>query len=113
MGTLLHRGQDGAGLNRLAQALALCRGIGGATWLLPGPRVSARLYDRALAAGIEGDHVQRLIRRRRLTAPDPTLTADHWPWSVKVYTLGRFDLTVDGAPCGLPTKARRNPWSCS
>ena len=52
------RGQDGTGLDRLAQALALSRGMGGATWLLAGPRVSARLYDRALAAGIEVDHVQ-------------------------------------------------------
>ncbi|MGH6783039.1 MAG: hypothetical protein ACREBP_00250, partial [Sphingomicrobium sp.] len=103
------RGQGGKGINRLAQALALGRGMGGATWLLAGPRVSARLYDRALAAGIEVDHVQRLIRRRRLTAPDPTLAADHWPWPVKVYTLGRFDLIVDGAPLRVADKGQKKP----
>jgi len=100
------RGQAGRGINRLAQALALGRGMGGATWLLAGPRMSARLYDRALAAGIEVDHVQQLIRRRRLTAPDPTLAADHWPWPVKVYTLGHFDLIVDGAWAGARYRRR-------
>ncbi|MGH8578534.1 MAG: bacterial transcriptional activator domain-containing protein, partial [Gammaproteobacteria bacterium] len=103
------RGQGGKGINRLAQALALGRGMGGATWLLAGPRVSARLYDRALAAGIEVDHVQRLIRRRRLTAPDPTLAADHWPWPVKVYTLGRFDLIIDDAHLRVADKGQKKP----
>ncbi|MGH2671131.1 MAG: AfsR/SARP family transcriptional regulator, partial [bacterium] len=103
------QGKESLGLDRLAQALALSREMDGAYWLLAGPQASAELYDRALAAGIEVDHVQRLIRRRRLIAPDPTLCADHWPWPVKVYTLGCFDLIVDGAPLRVADKGQKKP----
>ncbi|WON74181.1 BTAD domain-containing putative transcriptional regulator [Nitrosospira sp. Is2] len=89
------RGQEDEGHKQLIQALAISRAMDGATWLLEGPQVSAYLYNRALAAGIQVDHVQRLIRQHRLTPPDPATAAKLWPWPVKVYTLGRFDVLCD------------------
>ena len=81
----------------------------GATWLLEGPQVSADLYNRALAAGIEVDHVQRLIRQRRLTPPDPATAAKSWPWPIKVYTLGRFDVLCDDQPLRSSRKSQHKP----
>jgi DNA-binding SARP family transcriptional activator len=103
------QGNEGLGLNRLAQALALSRAMEGATWLLAGPQVSSELYNRALAAGIEVEHVQRLIRRRRLTPPDPVTAPDHWPWPVRIYTLGRFEILCDDEPLRSSRKAQHKP----
>jgi DNA-binding SARP family transcriptional activator len=102
-------GADRLGLDRLADALALSRAMDGATWLMAGPPASARLYDRALAAGIEVDHVQRLIRRHRLSPPDPATAAEAWPWPIRVYTLGRFELLRDGVPLRPSGKAQSKP----
>ena len=103
------RGQEDEGLKQLAQALAISRAMDGATWLLEGPQISADLYNRALAAGIEVDHVQRLIRQRRLTPPDPATAAKSWPWPIKVYTLGRFDVLCDDQPLPFSRKSPHKP----
>ena len=105
----LRQRNESLALARLAQALAVSRAMDGATWLLHGPRASAELYDRALAAGIEVDHVQRLIRRRRLTAPNPAAAAESWPWPVRIYALGRSALVVEDEPLVFHGKAQRKP----
>lgn len=58
------------------------------------PAVIARLCAFALAHDIEPDYARRLIRRRCLKPP--SVDADCWPWPVKIYTLGRFSVVVDG-----------------
>jgi LuxR family maltose regulon positive regulatory protein len=103
------RGEEEAGRTWLAQALALSRKMDEATWLMAGPQISAQLYDRALAAGIEVDHAQRLIRRRRLTPPDPATAPDHWPWPVRIYTLGRFAILCDDEPLRSSRKVQHKP----
>lgn len=52
------------------------------------------MLREALAAGIETTHVQHLIRRFGLVASDPT--QESWPWRVRIFTLGRFSVEVDG-----------------
>jgi DNA-binding SARP family transcriptional activator len=102
-------GKESLGLDRLAKALALSRAMDGATWLMAGPQASARLYDHALAAGIEIDHVRRLIRRHRLMPPEPATAAQSWPWPIRVHTLGRFEILCDDQPLRAPGKAQRKP----
>jgi len=58
------------------------------------PLLMARLCVFALAHGIFPQYARRLIRQRRLRPPHMEVT--HWPWPVKIYTLGRFSLVVDG-----------------
>ena len=67
------------------------------------------VYNRALAAGIEVDHVQRLIRQRGLTPPDPTTAAQSWPWPMKVYTLGQFDVFCDDKSLCSSRKVQHKP----
>jgi LuxR family transcriptional regulator, maltose regulon positive regulatory protein len=71
------------------------------------PRAVAKLAYHALGAGIEPEFIRRLVRVRSLPAPAPTLEA--WPWSIKIYTLGRFALVIDDVPLRSTGKAQRKP----
>lgn len=71
------------------------------------PRVMAELLAYALEAGIEVDYVRSVIRRRNLRAPSAVLK--HWPYPIKIATLGRFDIVIDGAPLPITGKAQRKP----
>jgi len=57
---------------------------------------------QALAMGISVEFVQSLIRKYEVTPPGQDL--QFWPWSVKVYTLGRFELLIDGESPGYSRK---------
>jgi hypothetical protein len=59
------------------------------------PQVVARLWARALEAGIETDWVRASIRSRDLPAPEPAWPRD-WPWAVRVQLLGPFACSVNG-----------------
>jgi DNA-binding SARP family transcriptional activator len=67
----------------------------------------ATLCARALEIDTEVDYVQHIIRARKLRAPSPDI--ENWPWPVKIYTLGRFSLVVDGAPVNFARKAQKKP----
>jgi LuxR family maltose regulon positive regulatory protein len=58
------------------------------------PAPMARLCAFALARGIFPAYARRLIRQRGFKPPG--LEVEYWPWPVKIHTLGRFSLTVDG-----------------
>lgn len=61
----------------------------------------------ALIAGIEVAYVTETIRRFRV-AP-PWRATESWPWAVKVHTLGRFEVVIDGATLEFSGKAPRKP----
>jgi LuxR family transcriptional regulator, maltose regulon positive regulatory protein len=65
------------------------------------------LMAEALAARIDVEFVTETIRRFRVVPP--TVATDRWPWPVKVHTLGRFELIVDGATLEFSGKAPRKP----
>ena len=69
----------------------------------------AAVAVKALEAGIEVEYVRELIRKNRLI-PDPSASdLEKWPWPVKVYTLGRFSLIVDGKTLPSARKTRQKP----
>jgi len=71
------------------------------------PDIMARLCLLALNEGIEVDYVRRLIAERGIFPEVPPLEAQGWPWRVKIYTLGRFQIVRDGAPVKFGKKAPR------
>jgi DNA-binding SARP family transcriptional activator len=73
------------------------------------PEFLALVAAKALEAGIEVEYVREMIRRNRLV-PDPSAPdLEKWPWPVKVYTLGRFSLVVDGKVLPSARKTRQKP----
>ncbi|RJQ82131.1 MAG: AAA family ATPase [Desulfobacteraceae bacterium] len=69
--------------------------------------VMVSLCIKALEAGIEVDYVQRLIRKLNLVPDVPPLEVEKWPWPVKIFTLGRFEVMRDSRPLEFPAKAPR------
>lgn len=93
-----------AALRRLFGADSRLEQLDAESW--PASMLS-RLCADALEAGIEVEHVSHLIRRRDLQ-PDG-LDALHWPWPMRIYTLGRFSLVRDGTPVTFAGKSPRKP----
>jgi LuxR family maltose regulon positive regulatory protein len=73
------------------------------------PSVIGRLCAKALAEGIEADYVQDLIRTHQLFPDEPPFDIEDWPWPVKIYTLGNFELLKDGKPLQFSGKVQKKP----
>lgn len=93
----------------LRQALALSREMGGVNIYFYPPAVMARLYGKALEAGIEVDFVREWIQKRGLVPPEPVFDVEEWPWPVKIVTLGRFALLRDGRSMTFVGKIPQKP----
>ncbi|QKS29604.1 MAG: hypothetical protein HT579_12220 [Candidatus Accumulibacter similis] len=90
----LDSGDDEGGVRALRSAFSIGAAHGYLNHNSFRPSVMARLCAVALARQIEPDYVRCLIRRRGLRAPGVGL--DCWPWPVRIYTLGRLSIVVDG-----------------
>lgn len=73
------------------------------------PSSMARICAKALEAGIEVEYVQELIRIRNLVSEKPPLHIENWPWPLKIYTLGRFELIKDGKAIRFSRKVQQKP----
>lgn len=102
------RDSEGA-RSALQKALSLSRELNGPAMPWLPHRALARVYAAALRQGIEREHVVQLISRFEVVATDGVLHVDAWPWPVKIYTLGRFGVAVNGAPLEFSTKVQRKP----
>ena len=71
------------------------------------PHVMVRLLSQALQSEIEVVYVNSVIRRRNIT-PE-SLDIEIWPWPIKVYTLGRFELLCDDKPLRTAGKSQHKP----
>lgn len=103
------RGEKESGLISLMQALILSKEMSEPIWQMAGPLVSIRMYEYALNAGIAIEYVRKLIRQRGLVPSDPSLASDHWPWPVRIYTLGRFEILCEDEPIRSARKAQHKP----
>jgi DNA-binding SARP family transcriptional activator len=104
-------GDEAAALDALRKGMALGRKQGYVNNYFWRPRVMARLCQKCLDAGIEIDYVRGLIRKRNLIPDEPLLETENWPWPIRVFTLGRFGLEIDGTPFSFSGKVRRTPLS--
>ena len=101
---------DSSGLIALKKAMSIGREKNYLnTYFLWIPYMMAELCQRALEAGIEVDYVVRLIRKRNLIADPAPIDCERWPWALKVFTLGRFEITRDGEAVQFSGKVQKRP----
>jgi LuxR family maltose regulon positive regulatory protein len=101
----IEEGQNERGIAVLRHALAIGRerGFSYFSWWIP--QIMARLCAKALEEKIEVEYVQELIRKTRLAPDADASTSEAWPWPVKIYTFGRFEVYVNGQPLPRTRKA--------
>jgi DNA-binding SARP family transcriptional activator len=102
---MLRTGRAAEGRAALRGAFATGRhddSVSTGLWL---PDLISRLCAEALESGIETEFALRLVRARGLRPPSPDIAA--WPWPVRIVTLGRFEVTVDGQVVRFARKAQR------
>jgi len=103
-------GNESAGSSALREGMELGRkhGYVNLFWWWE-PESMAGLCTRALEGGLETEYVRKVIRQRGLWPKSPPFGLEEWPWLVKVYTLGRFSLVVDGKILPSARKTRQKP----
>jgi LuxR family maltose regulon positive regulatory protein len=97
-----------AALERVRAAIALARESGCDhgfdAWL---PRWKFRLIVLALSESIEPEYVRQLIRRFKWPAPSPDIEC--WPWPIRIYTLGQFQVVLNDKPLLFSRKTPKKP----
>lgn len=96
----------GAALGRL---FALMRRHGFANSSIWHNSRMARLCALALSHDIETDYVCHLIRLRGLSPGPDAQASARWPWPVKIYTLGRFEIMLEAGPLAFGGKTQKRP----
>jgi DNA-binding SARP family transcriptional activator len=106
----LDQGEEEKCIEALRRGFAFGKKLGLKTMLfIWQPSEMARLCAIALEKGIEMDYVQELIRIFRFPTDHFSLGVENWPWSLKIYTLGRFGIIKDGKPIRFSRKTKEKP----
>ena len=103
------KGEEASGLQSLKRALRIGKDQRFLNTHFDDPKVTASLCMKALEAGIEIDYVQEIIRRRRFIPDQDPFQLENWPWPLKIYSLGRFDILRNGKPIRFSRKAKEKP----
>ncbi|NNG01083.1 MAG: tetratricopeptide repeat protein [Desulfobacteraceae bacterium] len=105
----LARGEKDAGLSCLREALQLGKAHRFNYVFLDHPAVSAKLCTKALEEGIEVAYAREYIRNNNLIPATPPLHLENWPWPLKVFTLGRFQILKNDRPVRFRRKTQEKP----
>jgi len=103
------RGDEASGMAPLRQAMALGRERGYYNAIFWVPSAVTKLCIKSLEDGIEVDYVRELIRKRNLVPEEPPYLIEHWPWPLRIFTLGRFEIRKDDKPLVVSKKGQKKP----
>jgi len=100
----LDDGDEGSGLEHLAAAMKLGREMRFSNYYFWREPVMSRLCAKALEAGIEVEYARWLLAKRGWSPGGPLEELEAWPWPVRIYTMGRFEVVINDEP--LRSQAR-------
>jgi len=103
------QGDEASGLVSLRKALAIGKERRFTNTYVDQRAVTARLCIKALEEEIEVPYVQYIIRKRKLVPETPPFHLENWPWPLKIYTLGKFELLRDDKPLQFSGKVQKRP----
>ncbi len=74
------------------------------------PSLMSDLLINALMAGIEVEYTRNLIRKHRVVPGALAYLIKDWPWSLKITTLGGFEVIRDDMSLSLSRKSHKKPF---
>jgi two-component SAPR family response regulator len=102
-------GDEASALTPLREGLRTGREKGYVDFYLWCPGLLERIAAEALNKGIETEYVRELIRKNALL-PDVTVrNAERWPWPIRIYTFGKFELSGEEKPLAKSYKVQQRP----
>ncbi len=104
----LDAGHEQAAKSSLQELFEQIRQKGFVTYNSLQPSALSRLFAFCLRHCIGQEIIPSLIQRYRLVAPKEE-TSSTWPWPVRIWTLGRFALEVNGQSIDLSGNKHRRP----
>lgn len=105
----MDRHEEAMSLSLLHKALPLGREQGYVNMHFWRPASMIRICQVALENGIEVDYVKKLIRQRHLRPENPLQHIENWPWTLKLRTLGAFEMMTDDGPVSFTGKVQKKP----
>lgn len=101
--------EKAVGLLRTAFTFGSAKGIYNFFWFTKD--IMSRLCSLAIENEVMVSYTQELIRKHNLVPDTPAQELEDWPWPVKLYTLGRFELVVRGKTVKFTRKSQERPMS--
>ena len=105
----LRKEDDTSVVSSLREGLRIGRERGYWDIYLWHPGLLECLAAMALEKGIETEYVRDLIRRNSLVPDGALPDTGRWPWPVKLYSLGPFELLKDEKPLSFSRKVQHKP----
>lgn len=105
----LCNGDEPSGLSSLRRGLALGREKGYVDTYLWRPGLLERIASKALEKGIETEYVRGIVRTNGLHLDPAHPGAGNWPWPLKLYALGTFEVLKEEKPLRFSRKAQHKP----
>jgi DNA-binding SARP family transcriptional activator len=104
-------------LERMNKAIAISKAQGIRCFLCFKQSHIAHLLATAIEAGLEREYIKDLIRRNNLTPPIYPIEKgdagwiwmEDWPWQIKIFTLGRFEIFKDDKKVEFSGKTQKKP----
>jgi len=90
---------------KLRSGLVRAREEHGKRTLRMHPTLLPRLLAEALRADIDAEYARQVIRELHLRPPSRDVR--DWPWPLRIYTFGQFEVLRDGRPLEYSRKAPR------
>jgi DNA-binding SARP family transcriptional activator len=105
----LRAGREKECASKLAVALEIGRDQGYTAYSGRHNRHVAELCLFALNHDIETDYARFLIRKIALLPPPGEMMPETWPWPVRIFTLGHFQVLRYDEPLQFSTKVQKKP----
>ncbi|HZW36501.1 MAG: AfsR/SARP family transcriptional regulator, partial [Deltaproteobacteria bacterium] len=105
----LRKGGGSTDLPSLREGLRIGREKGYVDLYLWSPGLQEIIASEALERGIETEYVREFIRKNALAPSAAVQDIERWPWPLKIYTLGRFELLKEEKPFPRFRKVQHKP----
>jgi LuxR family transcriptional regulator, maltose regulon positive regulatory protein len=106
---LLQQGKEAVALAAIRKGMQVGKEKGFVNIFMCQKGVMEAILTKSLECGIEETYVKELIKKNAIVPDTSHIVVDQWPWPLKIFTLGRFNIIKDGKPLQYSKKVQQKP----